>query len=268
MVLLKLFLYFIIYSVIGWIYESILCSVLERKLVNRGFLNGPLCPIYGTGAMLILLVFYGKDTALLPLFLSSMILTSVVEYITSVLLEVFFKAKWWDYTNRPFNIHGRVYLTGALVFATLSVVLIRYVHPFMISIIDRLSLNTIIILSISIAIIFLYDIYITVTHVLKLKTRLSTARQEIDRLLKEGAIKMEELKVLLQDRIEDTVIYTDKVKALFKKGRYQNRRLFKAFPQLKPVKNSEIFQKLKNTIIHQKKKYDDKKNGKNNKNSI
>ena len=79
MVLLKLFLYFIIYSVIGWIYESILCSVLERKLVNRGFLNGPLCPIYGTGAMLILLVFYGKDTALLPLFLSSMILTSVVE---------------------------------------------------------------------------------------------------------------------------------------------------------------------------------------------
>jgi uncharacterized membrane protein len=181
-----------------------------------------------------------------------------------VLLEVFFNAKWWDYTDRPFNIHGRVYLTGALVFATLSVVLIRYIHPFMISIIDGLSSNTVILLSISISLIFLYDIYITVTHVLQLKTRLSTARQEIDRLLKEGAIRMEELKVLLQDRIEDTIIYTDKVKALFEKGRYQNRRLFKAFPQLKPMKNSDIFQKLKNSIIEQRKKYDDKKNQRNN----
>ncbi len=264
MIFLNLFLYFIIYSVIGWIYESILCSITGKKLVNRGFLNGPLCPIYGSGAMVILLVFYGQDTALLPLFLSSMILTSVVEYITSVLLEVFFNAKWWDYTDRPFNIHGRVYLTGALVFATLSVVLIRYIHPFMISIIDGLSSNTVILLSISIGLIFLYDIYITVTHVLQLKTRLSTARQEIDRLLKEGAIRMEELKVLLQDRIEDTIIYTDKVKALFEKGRYQNRRLFKAFPQLKPMKNSDIFQKLKNSIIEQRKKYDDKKNQRNN----
>lgn len=264
MIFLNLFLYFIIYSVIGWIYESILCSITGKKLVNRGFLNGPLCPIYGSGAMVILLVFYGQDTALLPLFLSSMILTSVVEYITSVLLEVFFNAKWWDYTDRPFNIHGRVYLTGALVFATLSVVLIRYIHPFMISIIDGLSSNTVILLSISISLIFLYDIYITVTHVLQLKTRLSTARQEIDRLLKEGAIRMEELKVLLQDRIEDTIIYTDKVKALFEKGRYQNRRLFKAFPQLKPMKNSDIFQKLKNSIIEQRKKYDDKKNQRNN----
>lgn len=264
MIFLNLFLYFIIYSVIGWIYESILCSITGKKLVNRGFLNGPLCPIYGSGAMVILLVFYGQDTALLPLFLSSMILTSVVEYITSVLLEVFFNAKWWDYTDRPFNIHGRVYLTGALVFATLSVVLIRYIHPFMISIIDGLSSNTVILLSISIGLIFLYDIYITVTHVLQLKTRLSTARQEINRLLKEGAIRMEELKVLLQDRIEDTIIYTDKVKALFEKGRYQNRRLFKAFPQLKPMKNSDIFQKLKNSIIEQRKKYDDKKNQRNN----
>ena len=264
MIFLNLFLYFIIYSVIGWIYESILCSITGKKLVNRGFLNGPLCPIYGSGAMVILLVFYGQDTALLPLFLSSMILTSVVEYITSVLLEVFFNAKWWDYTDRPFNIHGRVYLTGALVFATLSVVLIRYIHPFMISIIDGLSSNTVILLSISIGLIFLYDIYITVTHVLQLKTRLSTARQEIDRLLKEGAIRMEELKVLLQDRIEDTIIYTDKVKALFEKGRYQNRRLFKAFPQLKPMKNSDIFQKLKNSIIEQRKKYDAKKNQRNN----
>lgn len=264
MVFLNYFLYFIVYSIIGWVYESTLCSITGKKWVNRGFLNGPLCPIYGFGALLILFVFYGQNTALLPLFLSSMILTTVVEYITSVLLEVFFKAKWWDYTDRPFNIHGRVYLTGALVFATLSLLLVRFIHPFISSLVVTLPTDTIILATLSIGFIFLFDLYITVTHILQLKTRLYNARKEIDRLLKEGAIRIDELKLALQDRIEDTVLYTDKVKALFEKGRYQNKRLFKAFPQLKPLKNTDIFLKLKNTIIEQRKKYDDMKNHKNN----
>lgn len=264
MIFLNWFLYFIIYSVLGWIYESTLCSITGKKLVNRGFLNGPLCPIYGFGSLLVLMVFYGQDTPLVPLFLSSMILTTVVEYITSVLLEVFFNAKWWDYTNRPFNIHGRVYLTGALVFSTLSVVLVRFIHPFTVSITNGWSNQLIIFLSFFIGFIFLLDLYITVTHVLQLKSRLTSARQEIDRLLREGSIKMEEFKTILQDKIEDSVVYTDKVKALFEKGRYQNKRLFKAFPQLKPLKNTDIFLKLKNTIIEQKKKFDDKRNHTNN----
>lgn len=263
MMLLKWFLYFIIYSVIGWTYESILCSITGKKLVNRGFLNGPLCPVYGFGALVVLLVFYGHDTAFLPLFLSSMILTTVVEYITSVLLEVFFNAKWWDYKDRPFNIHGRVYLTGAVVFAALSVVLIRFIHPFTVSTVNRLSNSFVILLSIFMSIILLIDLYFTVRHILNLKTGLRTARQEFDRLLKEGSIRMEELKDAFQEKIEGTVLYTDKVKSLFEKGKFQNKRLFNAFPQFKPLKNSDIFLKLKHSIIEQRKKFDDRKNSKN-----
>ena len=110
--LITYFLYFIIYSFLGWLYESILCSITGKKLVNRGFLNGPVCPVYGFGALLIVLVFYGKETSLLPLFLSSMVLTSVVEYFTAVLLEKLFHARWWDYSGRPFNIHGRQLSAG------------------------------------------------------------------------------------------------------------------------------------------------------------
>ncbi len=262
MIFLKWFLYFIIYSVIGWTYESILCSIVGKKLVNRGFLNGPLCPVYGFGSLLVLQVFYGENTALLPLFLSSMILTTIVEYITSVLLEVFFNAKWWDYKDRPFNIHGRVYLTGALVFASLSVLLINYVHPIMVSMINRLSANTIIWLSSSIFAILIIDLYVTVRHILLLKTRLTTTRQEFDRLIKEGTIRMEELKEALQEKIEGTALYTDKVKSLFEKGRFQNRRLFRAFPQLKPLKNTDIFLRLKHAITDQRKKFDDRRNHK------
>ncbi len=262
MIFLKWFLFFIIYSIIGWTYESILCSITGKKLVNRGFLNGPLCPVYGFGAILVLIVFYGDNTALIPLFLSSMILTTLVEYITSVLLEVFFNAKWWDYTERPFNIHGRVYLTGALVFATLSVLLIRIIHPFILSLMERLPLNIIVVLALTIFIVLLVDLYFTVRHILLLKTRLTTTRQEFDRLLREGTIRIEEFKEALQQKIEGTALYTDKVKALFEKGRFQNRRLFNAFPQFKFLKNTDIFLKLKNTIVEQRKKFDDMRNHK------
>lgn len=251
------FLYFIIYSVAGWVYESILCSITGRKLVNRGFLNGPLCPVYGFGALLIILVFYGKDTGLLPLFLSSMVLTTTVEYVTSVLLETFFHARWWDYSKRPFNIHGRVYLTGALVFASLSVLVVNVFHPAIEAYLYQQPMILLSYLSLIIFLAVLSDLVFTVRHLLLLNKRIAMVKEEFDRLVKEGEIRLEELKHLLQTRLEDTAIYTDKVRLLFQKGRYQNRRLFNAFPDITPLKNREIFNKLKNTYLTGRKKIDD-----------
>lgn len=256
--LITYFLYFIIYSFLGWLYESTLCSITGRKLVNRGFLNGPICPVYGFGAVLIVLVFYGKETSLLPLFLSSMVLTSVVEYFTAVLLEKLFHARWWDYSGRPFNIHGRVYLTGALVFATLSVFIIRFLHPFVESMIGTLSAVSKTTISVTLFLILLFDLFITVRHLLLLNIRISAVRDEFDRLVKEGELKLDELRHIFQSKLEGTVLYTDRVKALFQKGRYQNRRIFNAFPNLTPLKNNEIFSKLKSSFLENKKKLDDK----------
>ena len=94
------FLWLMIYSIIGWVYESTICSIGHRKLINRGFLNGPYCPIYGTGAVLVLLFFAGA------------LVTCSLEYLTSWLMEKLFHARWWDYSKRKFNIGGRVCLNA------------------------------------------------------------------------------------------------------------------------------------------------------------
>ena len=109
------FLWLMIYSVIGWVYESTICSIGQRKLINRGFLNGPYCPIYGTGAVLVLLVL-GRIQNPVLLFFAGAVLTCSLEYLTSWLMEKLFHARWWDYSKRKFNIGGRVCLIGAIVF--------------------------------------------------------------------------------------------------------------------------------------------------------
>ena len=123
--------WFIVYSIIGWLYESILCSFIEKKFVNRGFLNGPYCPIYGFGALLDI-IFLSRFENVIVLFFFGIILNCSLEYLTSFLMEKLFGARWWDYSDKKFNINGRVCLLGAVVFGTFSVVLIKIVHPFVI----------------------------------------------------------------------------------------------------------------------------------------
>lgn len=91
----KLFLWFLFYSFCGWVYESILVSILERRPVNRGFLNGPLCPIYGAGAVGAVVVM-GQVHNPLVVFLLSMVGASILEYVTSWVMEALFHARWWD----------------------------------------------------------------------------------------------------------------------------------------------------------------------------
>ena len=114
------FLWFVLYSFIGWMYESILCSVAGKKLVNRGFLNGPVCPVYGTGAVAVVFVLSPLKDEPLALFLTSALLTTSLEYLTSWAMEKLFHARWWDYSKRFLNIHGRVCLRGFVAFGAMS----------------------------------------------------------------------------------------------------------------------------------------------------
>lgn len=135
----KVFLWFILYSFFGWVYESILCSCTSHSLVNRGFLNGPLCPIYGFGAVTVILAFWWEpDISLWNLFLSSMVLTCTLEYITSWGMEKLFHARWWDYSDYRFQLNGRVCLLGAVAFGSFSVLLIKVVHPRVAALVNRL----------------------------------------------------------------------------------------------------------------------------------
>ena len=126
---MELFLSFLTYSFLGWVCETTYCSLGSGHFINRGFLTGPLCPIYGCGAISVLIFLRPlKDHAIL-LFVFGMILTSAIEYFTSYIMEKLFHAKWWDYSTYRCNINGRVCLRNSLMFGALSVVAARYVDP-------------------------------------------------------------------------------------------------------------------------------------------
>ncbi|KFI47738.1 putative ABC transporter permease [Bifidobacterium biavatii] len=123
-----LFLWFLFYSFCGWVYESILVSVKERRPVNRGFLNGPLCPIYGTGAVLAVELL-GRMTNPVLIFIVSSIGACALEYATSWGMEQLFHARWWDYSHFKFNVNGRICLLGAIVFGIGGVAIVDGVQP-------------------------------------------------------------------------------------------------------------------------------------------
>ncbi|WP_191997303.1 MULTISPECIES: putative ABC transporter permease [Bifidobacterium] len=128
----RLFLWAVFYSFLGWVYESILVSVQERRPVNRGFLNGPLCPIYGAGAALAIVVLTPlKDVPAAPavMFMLGALGASVLEYVTSWAMERIFHARWWDYSHFRFNINGRVCLIGAIVFGVFGIIIVDVTQP-------------------------------------------------------------------------------------------------------------------------------------------
>ena len=127
-VLEHLWLWFLLYSLVGWVYESVLISIQQRRLVNRGFLNGPLCPIYGVGAVLMIVLLEDFDNPLVVFVLAALI-ASALEYATSWLMEVLFHARWWDYSHARFNLNGRICLKSAVGFGLGGMLVVLVVQP-------------------------------------------------------------------------------------------------------------------------------------------
>ena len=124
-----LFLYFIFYSFLGWGMETCYCSVCERRLVPRGFLYGPICPIYGAGVLLMILFFTPLKRNLVLFYVVAVTVMSSWEYFVAWLLETTTHVKYWDYSNFRFNLKGRVCLWVALVWGVLSYIVIFHIHP-------------------------------------------------------------------------------------------------------------------------------------------
>ncbi|MBQ9902072.1 MAG: putative ABC transporter permease [Clostridia bacterium] len=120
-------LYFYIYSFLGWIYESILVSVREKRWANRGFLIGPICPIYGAGGLLFALM--GAHLSIPVTFLVCAASSAVLEYLTGLTLEKLFHASWWDYSNMPLNLNGYICLPASMLFGTMGVAVSHFIHP-------------------------------------------------------------------------------------------------------------------------------------------
>jgi len=248
-ILAKWFLYFIIYSFIGWLYESILCSISEKKWVNRGFLNGPLCPVYGFGALSVLFLLNQRVDNIVALFFISMGVTSILEYITSLLLEKLFHAKWWDYSNYRFNIQGRVSLIGAIVFGLLSVLLIKVIHPLTSELIIKTLSDTIMIITSStIFIILIIDLSITLNYLFSLEGKLKEIHGVFNTFKNQYLKRVDELKDSIIERFEESELYIEYIKKLNYLNKFQGVRLVRAFPKLTLQKYSESWQKLKKIL--------------------
>lgn len=141
MLLSRYLVYFIIFSFLGWLYESLFYSFQFKKPVNTGFLRGCICPIYGL-ACLSNAVFLGKTESGALIFLLSMTGISAIEYTVSYLLERLFNKRWWDYSDWPVNINGRISLFSSLAFGLLSYVQLRYLHQPIMDFVMGLSENT------------------------------------------------------------------------------------------------------------------------------
>ena len=152
-----LFLLFIIYSFLGWCMEMVVCYFATRKWVNRGFLIGPICPIYGWGCLLIILLLKRYVDDPLVLFVMSMVLCSLLEYYTSYLMEKLFKARWWDYSHKKYNINGRICLDNILAFGILGLLMMYFINPFVVKMLGFVSTKVLNIVAIVIFVIFLVD---------------------------------------------------------------------------------------------------------------
>lgn len=125
----SVFLSFGVYSFLGWVCETFYCSVGQRHFVNRGFLFGPVCPVYGFGALAVLYLLAPFTRQPILLFIAAMVVTSLLEYLTGFLLEKLFHTKWWDYSTYRFNLHGRVCLKNSLLFGLIALIMVLFINP-------------------------------------------------------------------------------------------------------------------------------------------
>ena len=118
-------LLFFIYSIGGWLMEVIGKLIEKRKFVNRGFLIGPYCPIYGHGAILITILLQKYIDDPIALFIMGVVVCSILEYLTSYFMEKIFHARWWDYSDKPFNFHGYICLEFSLIWGLAIVMVVK-----------------------------------------------------------------------------------------------------------------------------------------------
>ena len=236
--------YFVIYSFLGWILESVVRTICEKKLINTGFLFGPFCPIYGCGAIIMILFLDRFENNLLLLFIISFFVLSAWEYIVGVFLEKCFKTKYWDYSNHKFNYKGRVCLTNSLAWGVLGVLFIKFIHPFIEGLLNNVELIYIQIVSILIALVMLIDAIVSIVKVKNIKVTLQKI-ETINEQIKEKIAELAEKEKIATNANMQNVINKLKVKRDKTLRNLYRRayRLKKAFPAIDTKEFTEILNK-------------------------
>ena len=176
-------LVFYLYCMLGWCFESTVVSVGQRRLVNRGFLRGPMLPIYGFGAVILLHVSLPLKQHPVWLYLASMIAATVFEYIVGVVMEKIFKVKYWDYSKQRFQFQGYICLRSSLCWGFLGLILTSVIHPPIEKLVLGLPFIGLIVIDVLFSAAFISDVIVSVRSALDLAKVL----EELDRLREQGA---------------------------------------------------------------------------------
>lgn len=202
------FLIFIIYSFIGWVFELACTIVYKHRLYNRGFLIGPICPIYGFGALLITALLSNTDS-IIAIFCVSLVGSGTLEYLTSLIMERLFHVRWWDYSEQPFNLNGRICLFTLLAFGVLGVFVIKLANPFFLSVLTNWPAPVVMFSALFVFLLLITDLIISLRLILHFRVAASTTN------------------------IDATEEITKNIRALFSEHGKLSRRLVRAFPELK-----------------------------------
>ena len=203
-----LFLYFIAYSFLGWCVETTYCCICERRWVARGFLYGPICPIYGVGALLMLLFFAPLSENLLLFYVTATIVMSAWEYLVGWFLEVTTHIKYWDYSSKPFNIKGRICLQISLCWGVLSYITIFLIHPHVAAFLEDIAFWLRYCMAGSVFTLLVVDTITTIRHLAmtaSLMARLEASGQELRLQTALARAEVGDRLESLGNRLEDAV---------------------------------------------------------------
>lgn len=249
--------YFIIYSFCGWLLETITKTIAQKKFVNSGFLYGPICPIYGIAAVMMLKVLDTFRGNYLLTFIVSFLVFSVWEYFVGWFLEKVFHTKYWDYSYYKINIQGRICLINSLTWGFLGVAFIEIIHPivgYLLQLIPNMIINGVMIIATSISIL---DCIITIIKINKINISMKKL-EEVSKIIKE---KIEELKTLPNKAGKKAKENKEKLKTAIEDLNNTQTELFhsidkqiKRFQEAFPSMTSEKIKKFLNQKIEFKRR--------------
>lgn len=272
-------LLFFIYGFLGWCVEVAFAACKSGKFVNRGFLNGPICPIYGFGVTAVAVLLQPVRSNPWLLYLGAFLLTSLLELITGWLLEKIFHAKWWDYSKMPLNIGGYVCLLFSLIWGFACMAIVQWVHPLFVAAVNVLPSLLTYIFDVLLLALLVADLIATVATIHKLQERvralndialeirdlsnnlgeniaektldarkrwgerLDQERDRYENLREARTARLQELRAMMEERLNERS--------------FGHRRILEAFPNLKSVKHSEGLARLKEFWQNRKKGSED-----------
>lgn len=249
-------MFFYIYCVVGWIFESTYVSLLQKRFVNRGFLRIPMLPLYGSGAIMMLWVSIPVRENLVLTFFAGMIGATILEYVVGISMEAIFKVKYWDYSNQKFNFQGVICLSSSIAWGVLTILLTRVIHKPIESWVLGLPDWLLYVLTGVISVIFIMDTVESVRAALdlsKVLTKMTEKKQELDALRERLDLQLALGKMEVRDHLEER--YNEQLneyQELKRRLGYYKTSLLKAHPRATSKRFGEALVELHQYVEEKK----------------